>query len=145
MESDYREELVAKNVSLNFAKKRLRVLVEACRNFHDRVRGAEDGGRELREHEVRAVNDRIQHFEKHFVLMSEVGEQSLKHVVYTTKDNFWGIVHALKENGDKRSGNKKSGDKKSGDKVQKEVTLFVWCVDMATRSLDLSGLRLGDT
>ena len=131
LEHEYSTELKKYNVTLDFAKNRINALVTQAARFDDVIRTTPTS--KLSDSMIRAINDRLMHFEKNFILESEVGKQKLKHVIYSTKENFYGIVNAITD---------EPGE--NGDNIRKEVTLFVWCVDMATRSLDLSELRMDE-
>ena len=129
-EGEYSSSLKQHNVSLEFAKSRINYLVIQASNFQKNIGDIriEKASFIIR----RAINDNIMNFEKHFILQTNVGQQPLKHV-YVTGKKFSGIIHAITNN----PGNK-------WDNVRREITLLVWCVDMANISLDLSELMLND-
>ena len=78
---------------------------------------------------TRAINDRISSFGKQFQLKTKVGSTTLQQIYFNNE--YRGIRGAL---------TKSSGT--NADNINKEITLFVWCVDMAIDSLDISELRL---
>ena len=74
------------------------------------------------------LNKKIGHFEKNFLINTEVGNVKQGHMVYATVDNFPGLVKAMGDPG------------QNGANIKRELTLIVWCVDMATRSLNIEDI-----
>lgn len=130
-ETKYKPQLDIYNVSLAFPKKRIKEMVLKAKEFQDAVKDLRKGMTRLTDNQLRIVNDIIMNFEKNFILKSEVGKQQLKHIIYSTHENFFGIASAINDD-----------PGVDWDNVRQEITLFVWCVDMAIDSLGLAELRI---
>lgn len=127
-EEEYEKEFKKHDVSIEFAKDKIDGLVKQAGKFQKFVKNANP--QNMTFYTLRALNDKIMNFEKHFILMNQVGTQSLKNV-YLAGKTFGGIVRAI---------NEKPG--KNWDNVRREITLLIWCIDMANRSLDLDELQV---
>ena len=128
LHQNYKVLLRRNNVSFEFAKSRIKKLLLQVTYFEQTINKLNH--HKLNFIKVRAINDVIMNFARQFMVRSNIGVQTLKQV-YATSTKFNGIRFAI---------NKQPGD--NWNNVRKEVTALVWCVDMATKSLDLSELQL---
>ena len=91
-------------------------------------------GSDTSEVELRSVNDKLQNFERNFLVAGISSRISTRHVVYASAGaklsggKFPGIAEAI------YNAVRKGGE---WDDVSKQITLVVWCVDTANRSLDM--------
>lgn len=132
LEDKYESVLSQNKVSFDYAKSRLKTLISDTESFHKYVKKVNSS--KLDPGKLRSLNDRIMHFEKNFILESNTGKLMLKHIVYSTPEYFYGIVFSITED---------PGE--DWDNVRKELTLFVWCVDMAIRSMNIDELKMLDS
>jgi len=80
----------------------------------------------MTEKQVRILNNKVGHFEKNFIINTEVGHVKMGHIVYASFADFPGLDGKTWED---------------GKDIKRELTLFVWCVDMATRSLNMEDIE----
>ena len=127
LEIKYEPVLRKHDISLKFAKSRIRKLIKQVIVFQNTIKDLKT--KKTNFYITRAINDRISNFGKQFLLKTNVGATTLKQIYYNNE--YRGIQAAL---------TKSSGT--NADNINKEITLFVWCVDMAIDLLDISELRL---
>jgi len=130
-ETAHTKYLQPQNIKLDFMKERIDVLVEEAKKF---VKAVEEKKDKLNALELRAVNDIIMQFERNFLSNQMNIHTSARNVVYSSpqktlepSQKFPGIQHAMYF--------AQNGLVKDWDEVKKQITLVVWCIDTAIRSL----------
>ncbi|XP_066916274.1 N-acetylated-alpha-linked acidic dipeptidase 2-like isoform X2 [Clytia hemisphaerica] len=130
----YKEILGNQTISLDFAKQRINALLEKCKTFQKHVDAVKKSKNEDKDLKLRAINDKLMNFERNFIIKGLAKNEATRHAVYATSSNtlksmkFNGIGEAIKD------AVKNGGD---WDEVRKQITLLVWCIDTANRSLDV--------
>merc|ERR1719494_42641 len=130
-ENAHSKYLKPQNITLDFMRERIDVLVEEARKFTNIIKDKKD---KLNAFELRAVNDIIMQFERNFLSNQMNMRTSTRNVVYSSpqktlepSQKFPGIQHAMYF--------AQNGLVKDWDEVKKQITLVVWCIDTAIRSL----------
>ena len=131
--SAYGSMLARRNISLKFLRERLNALSKKCEDFHRFVNGLTPLNSDP--YKMRSINDKLMNFERNFLLQGMISKRrSARHVVYSTgsyklkRTKFPGISEAIFRAVKGRGG---------WDEVRKQITLVVWCVDTANKSLDV--------
>lgn len=125
---DFHSKFTSYNISLKYVDKKLALMLEEVTRFEKTIRKLDF--QKIGFDKLRAINDILMSFGQQFLLKSEI---RFLNQVYNTMNTFQGIQTAIQEDPGENWNN-----------VRKELTYFMWCIDMARRSLDLSELRLHD-
>lgn len=131
-EQTYKDLLDKHSISLMFARQRLSALRNKTKTFHRYV--SKLNLRKISAFQLRSINDQIMKFERNFLITGMSKRTSARHVIFSTTQytlrtsKFPGIAEAIYFT--------VTGTNKDWDEVKRQITLLVWCLDTANRSLD---------
>lgn len=131
-EGFYKKSLARRHIDLKFVKTRLNALIKKADRFHDYI--SKLNLKHANAYEIRSINDKLMNFERNFLLPNIVEKDSTRHVIYGATpyylelSKFPGITEAIYF--------ATNNEKDDWDVVRKQITLLVWCIDSANRSLD---------